>query len=85
MPQSDAPMTEELRAIIERLCHQPADVQHHVADLVNEVLDEQGQDEVDATPEELAAIEQAKAQIASGDYVTLDELMRDLDAREQQR
>lgn len=73
-----SPSTSELQHLIERLGKQPEDFQRYLADFMNEVLDEQEQDEVEATPDELEAIRLAQAEIAAGDYVTLDELRREL-------
>lgn len=53
------------------------------ADLLNKFIDllyerEMGEPEY-FSPEDLAAIEKGKAQIAGGEYVTLEELKRELD------
>lgn len=85
MSDETMPMSEELRAIIERLHHQPEEVQRRIADLVNEVLDEQGLDEVEPTPEEEEAIRLSEAELADGDYMTWDECMHERRSQEHQQ
>lgn len=67
---------EALFEKVETIAHGPH------ADLLNKFIDLLYEREMDGpeyfSPEDLAAIEEGKAQIARGDYVTLEELKREL-------
>ncbi|HEU5437730.1 MAG TPA: hypothetical protein VFU88_00460 [Ktedonobacterales bacterium] len=66
-------MVDELRRAFELAQQCPDEEQRRIAQMVLEELEDQQWEE---SPAVRAAIEEARAQIAAGDYVTLDELDR---------
>jgi hypothetical protein len=66
-------MVDELRRAFELAQQCSGEEQRRLAQLVLDELEDQRWEE---SPDVRAAIEEARAQIAAGDYVTLDELDR---------
>lgn len=64
-------MKDELHKLVEELPAQKAEMAYRVLEML--LLSEE-----EATPEELADIEAAEAEIARGEWVSLDELKRKL-------
>lgn len=75
-------MVEELRHLFERVERQPEAVRRRIAALVREQLDEAEAEEVEPTAAERAAIQAADAEFAAGEYVDLDDYLRERGARD---
>ncbi|MFI5274073.1 MAG: hypothetical protein ACHQ4H_13650 [Ktedonobacterales bacterium] len=72
-------MVDELRRAFELAQQQPDDEQRQIAQLVLDAMEER---EWEVSPELRAAIEASRAEIAAGEYITLDELDRQRRERE---
>lgn len=69
-------VVEELRRAVERAERQPADIQHRLAELLRDALDEEAEEEIAVSPDLRDDLAAAQCEVDAGEYVTLDELDR---------
>ncbi len=65
-------MVDELQRLFEEASRQPEDVQHRLAQLWRLELEEEEAEELEASSELLARLEESRGEIARGEYVTLE-------------